>query len=132
VTVVAGHVQYPRHAIARCSAPTRPGLCWLGLGLNHSCHCCRPARHLLHALLRLQLCSRQSHLRHAVLTHAVLCAGLSCRHMEWRLFWMGHATGICVLDYEERVICTLLHLAVLGLLVFEGCRRLIGGLAGLW
>lgn len=62
---------------------------------------------------------------------ASLCVWL-CRNVEWRLFWIGHASGICVLDYEERVVFTLLHLAVLGLLMYEGCRRLMGGLAGLW
>lgn len=64
---------------------------------------------------------------------ALLCFSVcGCRHVEWRLFWIGHATGVCVLDFEERVVVTLLHLAVLGLLMYEGCRRLMGGLAGLW
>lgn len=64
-----------------------------------------------------------------VLTHAIAVS--CCRHVEWRLFWVGHTCAISVLDYEERVVFTLLYLAVLGLLVYEGCRRLMGGLAGL-
>lgn len=67
----------------------------------------------------------------AVTKRDSLCTRLY-KHVEWRLFWMGHACGICVLDYEERVVFTLLYLAVLGLLMYEGCRRLMGGLAGLW
>jgi hypothetical protein len=35
-----------------------------------------------------------------------------------------------VLDYEERVVCSLLYLVVMGLLVLEGCRRCMG-LAGM-
>lgn len=52
--------------------------------------------------------------------------------MEWRLFWVGHTNGIFVLDYEERVIVSLLYLAVFGLLLVEGWRRLAGGLQGMW
>jgi hypothetical protein len=45
------------------------------------------------------------------------------------VFWAGHATGICILDYEERAVLTVMYAAVLGLLGFEACRRLIGGIA---
>ena len=59
----------------------------------------------------------------------MLCCAV-CRHLEWRAFWMGHSCGMCVLDYEERVVFAVVYLAVMGLLVFEGCRRCLG-LAGM-
>lgn len=51
---------------------------------------------------------------------------LLCRHLEWRSFWLGHASGMFVLDYEERVVFGVLYMAVMGLLCYEACRRFVG------
>lgn len=46
----------------------------------------------------------------------------------WRLFWAGHLTGLSLLDFEERAIIATMYTAVFGLMGFEACRRLIGGI----
>lgn len=48
------------------------------------------------------------------------------------MFWLGHTSGISVLDFEERIVFGILYLAVILLLVFEGYRRLCGSLQGLY
>jgi hypothetical protein len=51
-----------------------------------------------------------------------------CRGVVWRLFWASHLTGLSLLDFEERAIIATMYTAVFGLMGFEACRRLIGGI----
>lgn len=82
---------------------------------------------LASAVLQLQLAQYAADPWPPCHTLPVLCY---YRHLEWRAFWIGHSSGLSVLDYEERVVCGLVYLVVVGLLVYEGCRRCMG-LAGM-